>query len=221
MDTLKTIRRMPAGLLAGTLVLTMATGGTAAWWMFRSSTPSSRTLPIESQPSPSSQASEPAIVPSPAAQPSPEKPVQSAPVERTAQVYWLKNEGNRIALAPARVALGEGRSDEMLKSALEALLAGPKEGSVATTIPEATRLLSVATKPDGIHVDLSKAFTTGGGSASMTGRVAQILYTATTLQPGASVWIEVDGKPLEVLGGEGLVLDQPLTRKSFEENFEL
>ncbi len=55
----------------------------------------------------------------------------------------------------------------------------------------------------------------------MAGRLAQILYTATTLEPDAPVWLSVEGKPLEVLGGEGLLLEQPLSRDRFEKDFNL
>jgi spore germination protein GerM len=144
------------------------------------------------------------------------------PTEQPLQVYWLKTAGDRIELA-ASPAQADASSDPnmLLKSALNQLLQGSSDPTLTSTIPENTTLRGVAVKPDGIHVDLSRQFTTGGGSTSMTGRLAQVLYTATSLNPNAKVWLLVEGKRLEVLGGEGLVLEQPLTRKSFEQDFPL
>jgi spore germination protein GerM len=80
--------------------------------------------------------------------------------------------------------------------------------------------LSVQADSNEVYVDLSPQFTTGGGSASMIGRLGQVIYTASSLNPDAKVWISVGGKPLEILGGEGLEVPQPATRKNFEAEFQ-
>jgi spore germination protein GerM len=142
----------------------------------------------------------------------------------TVQVYWLDANAQTVKLAPSAVAVenkATARPGAVLETAFEQLLSQPKSDTQASSIPEGTRLLGVSQQSDGVRVNLSGDFTEGGGTMSMTGRVAQVLYTATTLNPSAKVWLEVEGKPLEVLGGEGLILEQPLTRQTFERDFDL
>lgn len=145
--------------------------------------------------------------------------------EQTVEIYWLNAEGAEIELVSSATPIAVKDTDPpeaLLENALQQLLAGPEERDRhSTTIPEGTQLRNVVLKSDGVHVNLSEEFTSGGGTASMTGRVAQILYTATSLDPNGKVWLEIEGEAIEVLGGEGLLLDQPLTRQSFEADFNL
>ena len=88
-----------------------------------------------------------------------------------------------------------------------------------SNIPQGTQLRSLTIKDDGIYVDLSQDFKYGGGSNSMIGRLQQVLYTATSLDPNAQVWISLEGQPLTLLGGEGLEIPQPLSRQLFQSEF--
>jgi spore germination protein GerM len=83
--------------------------------------------------------------------------------------------------------------------------------------------LSLRVAPQRIDLDLSREFIQGGGSDSMVGRVAQVLYTATSLDPTAKVYLSVEGQRLDEnhpLGGEGVILQQPLTRQQFAVDFK-
>jgi spore germination protein GerM len=46
-------------------------------------------------------------------------------------------------------------------------------------------------------------------------RVAQLVYTATGVAGVDAVRIALDGELVEAIGGEGLVVDHPLTRDEF------
>jgi spore germination protein GerM len=142
-------------------------------------------------------------------------------VSADTNVYWLRSVGKKLELAPVKIAVEEGNPSSELKSLLERLLKGPANSDVTSSIPQGTKLNSVKVAKDGVHVDLSKSFTSGGGSTSMQGRLGQVIYTASSLNPSDPVWISVEGEPLRVLGGEGLEVSQPMTRTDFKKGFSL
>lgn len=151
----------------------------------------------------------------------PQQSVQPS-VKKTAYIYWLKDAGNKSELTPSQIILKlKNKRRAFLEAQLKRLLAGPTNPADITTIPQGTKLQSVTIRRNGIHINLSQEFTSGGGSESMIARLGQVIYTATSFQPNAKVWVSVAGKPLDVLGGEGLLVDQPSTRRNFEENFGL
>ncbi|MGI0487104.1 GerMN domain-containing protein [Pantanalinema rosaneae CENA516] len=215
-------RPIPLSLLAGLSAVVLITGSAAAWWGWTTvarkviepvgvehSTPQTSPVGQGEQKIPATgTAQPPAVAP--------------ATTEKTLQVYWLKATDTTIALAPTAMTLSASNDSGLLQEAIKQLLAGqPTDQSLATTIPATTKLLGLTVKDDGVHVDLSNDFTKGGGSTSMTARVGQIVYTASTLNPNVPVWLSVEGVPLDTLGGEGLLIDQPMTRQSFEQNFSL
>lgn len=230
------VRRIPfLGVIAGISAVLVAVGGCSPGENSNSSESSTTTTPspiasVPSQPTQPSTSVQPQPTqpstsiqrqPAQSSTSTPNKPVQSVRGE-TVKVYWVNSVNNKVEVVPSSVTLkSANKPGELLEGAFNSLLAGPTDPAFATTIPQGTKLRKVTPKPDGVHVDLSKEFTDGGGSTSMTGRVAQVIYTASSLDPSAKVWISVEGKPLEVLGGEGLMLDQPITRETFEQNFNL
>ena len=131
-------------------------------------------------------------------------------------IYLLDD---NLQIQPQTITVAKADNPEqLLTNALNYLLSNELTDTV---IPTQTQLQSLAIKDDGIHIDLSADFITGGGSTSMMGRLGQVVYTATSLDENATIWITVDGEPLEYLGGEGVIVRQPMTRNYFAESFSL
>jgi hypothetical protein len=109
------------------------------------------------------------------------------------------------------------------KAALTTLLAGPKgaelEGSPAmySAIPEGTELLGISIKDGIATVNLSGEFASGGGSYSVLGRLAQVVYTLTQFSTVDKVLFELDGKPVTTFSSEGVVLDGPVGRADYRD----
>ncbi|MGF1567218.1 MAG: GerMN domain-containing protein [Nodosilinea sp.] len=230
MDYKEKLRRIPLGVAVGLATLLLASGGSAAWFTWRALNPKP---PVAEFPTIEGQnqnqaptAPETAVSPDPTvAEPPTKQPTPEAPAAAvTGQIYWLKDEGTGFVLIPEAISVAStADASAQVTAAFEALLSksGDPEQNAFTTIPEQTKLLEASVAADGVHVDLSGDFQAGGGSAAMMGRLGQVIYTATAFDPAAPVWISVDGKPLTLLGGEGLEVSQPMTREEFEQGFEL
>lgn len=104
-------------------------------------------------------------------------------------------------------------------AAMESLLAGPnaqeRAAAVGSQIPAGTQLLGLSVADGVATVDLTSEFESGGGSASMNMRIAQVVFTLTQFQTVKGVLFELDGRRVDVLGGEGVIVDQPVTRKDY------
>jgi len=106
-------------------------------------------------------------------------------------------------------------------AALNALLAGPNDAELAarpamyTAIPAGTRLLGLRIEGGIATVNLSREFESGGGSASVLGRLAQVVYALTQFPTVQGVRFELDGEPVEVFSGEGVVLSEPVGRDDY------
>ncbi len=113
------------------------------------------------------------------------------------------------------------KTQQVAAAAMAELLAGPtaedQAAGMSTSIPEGTEYLGTTIDQGVATVDLSGAFESGGGSLSMTARLAQVVYTLTQFPTVDFVTFTLDGEPVEVFGGEGIVLDRPVGRKDFED----
>ena len=144
------------------------------------------------------------------------------PAKFSPQIYQLEIVDSRIQLIPKTIDTAATSPKLALTEALEKLLAQNSIFAPTTTIPDQTRLLNLDISQEGVYVDLSQEFAQGGGSSSMIYRVAQIIYTATSIDSQTPVFLSIEGRPLNddyPLGGEGLTLEYPMTRQRFDREF--
>ena len=133
------------------------------------------------------------------------------------KLFW----GTTVRGGPVATNLaGDDPVEQAAAFWLEVLLRGPQgpdlEAGATTTIPEGTELLGVRRGDATLFVDLSSEFESGGGSLSMQMRVAQVVYTATQFEGIDAVRIMIEGEMVDSIGGEGVMVERPLTRRDFE-----
>ncbi len=140
----------------------------------------------------------------------------TAPTTVDVKVYFLR--GERLAIVHRQVA-----APAVLRSALASVLAAPtadeRVTGLSTEIPPGTTLRDVSLADGQAIVDLSGDYESGGGSLSMTARLAQVIFTATQFDNVDRVLFWLDGEPVQFLGGEGITLDEPQARVDVDRAF--
>ena len=133
----------------------------------------------------------------------------------TYQVWFTQGETLHVAKRT------QNATQRIGTAALEALFEGPDsfeaESGVGTAVPQGTQLLGL-TINDGIATaDLTSEFESGGGSLAMFLRLAQVVCTLDQFPTVDGVLFKLDGEPVDVFSGEGIVLDHPVGCKDYED----
>jgi spore germination protein GerM len=112
--------------------------------------------------------------------------------------------------------LPEEAKQEPIRYAVNELLKGPtpaeKKQGFYSEIPAGTTLKGINREGGDIIVDLSKHFSSGGGSTSVTQRIEELKRTVYAVDNHYQLRVAVEGKPLELLGGEGLEVPDTVKR---------
>jgi spore germination protein GerM len=139
-------------------------------------------------------------------------PAPNAPSTMTVRLAWVEAGENALG-----VERSVPYSPAVATAAMNALLAGPTLEeqatwpAISTAIPAGTKLLGLTIEGGIAKVDLSKEFESGGGTFSVTARLAQVVYTLTQFPSVTGVEFYVEGQKVEMFSSEGLILDGPQT----------
>jgi len=131
------------------------------------------------------------------------------------RVYLTR--GEKIGVTTRVVPATKAVASAAIKELLEGPTAEEKAFGLGTVIPIGTRLRGVTVNSGTATVDLTGDFDSGGGTLSMTMRLAQVVYTLTQFPTVDRVLFKIDGVPVSVFGGEGLLIGTPQTRGDYED----
>jgi spore germination protein GerM len=135
-------------------------------------------------------------------------------------IYFIgKNEHNEEVYKAVKREYAKDIDGSKIKFAINSLIRGPKteekQKGVYTEIPSASEVINITEQPDKVIVNLNSAFVTGGGTESLYKRLYQLIKTVH-LNSSLPVYLYIDGQRADVVGGEGIMLSQPLSNSSLE-----
>ena len=104
--------------------------------------------------------------------------------------------------------------------AIKELISAPsnweKSKGFTSEIPAGTKILSIREGEGSVMIDFSTAFEGGGGTESLYTRLRQVIKTAKA-NTNLPVYLYINGHQADVIGGEGIMIKQPLNERSLDE----
>jgi len=133
-----------------------------------------------------------------------------------AVVYFVRDRGTTFTLEPVKRRLERSTLNQFVTLQVAELAKGPSAAEVAgglsTSVPSNTSVLGAEVADGILTVNLAAPFEQGGGTAAMTGRLAQLFYTLTQPSQIDAVVLQIEGETVTVFSGDGLLIDSPWVR---------
>lgn len=137
--------------------------------------------------------------------------------QKTVKIFVVDNNGDLRAVNRTCDAINEKSCFEFaIKELINAPTKWEKSKGLTSEIPQGTKVLSIRESANSIMIDLSSNFESGGGAESTYTRVNQIIKTANA-NTTIPTYLYINGKQANVIGGEGIMIKQPLNERSFDE----
>ena len=135
-------------------------------------------------------------------------------------IYFIgKNENNEEVYKAVKRVYNKEIDGSQIRFAVNELIKGPKQEErakgVYTEIPSDSEVINISELSDKVIVNLNSAYVTGGGTDSLYKRLYQLIKTVK-LNSKLPVYLFIDGQRSYVVGGEGIMLSQPLSNSSLE-----
>lgn len=151
-----------------------------------------------------------------------ETPQTETPVEKeyVPIVFIGKNSNGDEVYKVVKREYDENIDGTKLRFALTSLILGPnskeKQEGIYSEVPSSTNVLHIYDKGNFLIVDLSSGFSYGGGTESIYKRLFQLIKTVLR-NSEKPAYLYIDGKQADVIGGDGIMISQPLSENSIGE----
>ena len=129
--------------------------------------------------------------------------------ENSARICMISKKGDFIFVNRVK---STDKLDETIKLLLKGVTKEEAAKGIYSEIPSDAKLYWVRESKDKIIVNLSSEFAEGGGTQTVMARINQLSKRVKAQKKDLPVYLYINGKIVEYIGGDGVYLEQPLNK---------